>query len=103
MSEQFDYVRKYYNVPACYGRIVKVDEKPGIIIEDLVHYIGVNFDADKPGIFRKVHPTWRVEYLVIGVPRKMTKSQQKYHDYIKSGYEGSFAAWLGIRQKDKVI
>lgn len=43
-----EYVRAHYNVPAEIGRRVVVDGKPGIITSDRGHYIGVNFDADKP-------------------------------------------------------
>jgi hypothetical protein len=41
-----EYARVYYGVPACIGRRVTVDGKPGIIAEDRGHYIGVNFDDD---------------------------------------------------------
>lgn len=67
---EFNYVKKYYNVPACLGRIVKVDGKSGVIVKDCGHYIGVNFDDDKPGFISNCHPTWNVEYLGIGSIRK---------------------------------
>lgn len=51
------YVKQYYEVPADIGRRVMVDGEPGIITEDRGHYIGVTFDADKPGTVRNVHPT----------------------------------------------
>ena len=44
----FEYVRKYYKVPAELGRRVKIDGRPGIIIEDMGNYIGVNFDDTPP-------------------------------------------------------
>lgn len=79
-----EYARDYYRVPAEIGRRVLVNEKPGIIAEDRGHYIGVNFDDDKPGVVSNCHPEWKVEYLKMGTVRKPTKSQkryQRYHEY----------------------
>lgn len=78
----FDYVREHYNVPACYGRRVVVDGKPGIIVADKGHHIGVNFDADKPGDIRRCHPTWEVVYSEMGQVRPMTKAQRRYQHYL---------------------
>lgn len=74
---EFEYIQNYYNVPAELGRRVIVNGKPGIIAEDRGHYIGVNFDHDKPGVISNCHPTWEVEYLDIGSIRKLTRSQQR--------------------------
>lgn len=79
------YVRDYYDVPACIGRRVKVYGKPGIIAADRGHYIGVNFDADKPGVISNAHPTDKVEYLDIGKVRKPTASQARYQRYLEIG------------------
>lgn len=75
------YIQNNYGVPAEIGRRVTVYGKPGIIAADRGHYIGVNFDADKPGVIRNAHPTSEVEYLGMGEVRKMTKSQQRYARY----------------------
>ncbi len=90
-----EYVREYYGVPAEIGRRVVVGGKPGIIAEDRGHYIGVNLDQDKPGVVCNVHPTDDVEYLEIGVIRKMTRSQQRYRDYLRADSTLSFAEWIG--------
>jgi hypothetical protein len=93
-----EYVRKTYGVPACIGRRVKVEGKPGIIAEDRGNYIGVNFDSDKPGVILNAHPTWKVEYLRMGKIRKMTRSQRNYQDYIMAGwYDGDFGDWIKDR------
>ena len=90
-----EYVEKYYGVPACVGRRVIVHGRPGIIAEDQGHYIGVNFDSDKPDIIYPVHPTDDVKYLEIGKIRKMTRSQRRYLDYRKaSDCFDSFAEYL---------
>jgi len=80
-----EYVRQHYNVPAVIGRRVVVDGKPGIIAADRGHYIGVNFDASKPGAIANAHPTWRVEYGEMGEVRKMTRTQQRYARWLEYG------------------
>ena len=76
------YVKEYYGVPADVGRRVIVNGKPGIIVADRGHYIGVNFDADKPGVISNCHPTWKTEYGEIGIIRKPTKAQARYQRYL---------------------
>jgi hypothetical protein len=93
----FEYVKKHYQVPACIGRIIEFNRKTGVITEDRGNYIGVNFDKDKPGVIYNVHPTDNVKYLGIGKIRKITKSQQRYQDYLKvSDCYDNFANYLGI-------
>lgn len=76
-----EYVRQTYAVPAEIGRRVTVYGKPGIIAADRGHYIGVNFDADKPGAIRNAHPTSEVVYGEMGEPRPMTRAQERYARY----------------------
>lgn len=68
-----EYVRNHYNVPAEIGRRVVVYGKPGIIAEDRGHYIGVNFDAAKPGVVLPAHPVDGVEYGEMGELRKQSR------------------------------
>ena len=94
-----EYVREYYGVPACIGRGVICYGKSGVIVEDRGNYIGVNLDEDKPNIINNYHPTDNVVYgemREIRKIRKMTRSQQRYRDYIGSEYSGTFAEYLGI-------
>jgi hypothetical protein len=79
----YQYVRESYGVPAEYGRIVTVNGQSGVIAECKGNYIGVLFDSDKPNNISVCHPTSEVEYGGMGKVRKMTKSQQRYRDYIK--------------------
>jgi hypothetical protein len=90
-----EYVRENYGVPAVIGRRVVVGGKPGIIAEDRGHYIGVNFDDDKPGVVCNAHPTSEVEYGEMGKIRPMTRSQQRYRDYCRADSSLSFAEWIG--------
>lgn len=80
-----EYVRDYYKVPAEIGRRVIVNGKPGVIAKDCGHYIGVNFDSDKPGAISHCHPTWKVEYQGMGKVRKMTRSQARYQRWLEYG------------------
>lgn len=94
-----EYVRAYYDVPAEINRRVVVDGRPGIIVADRGHYIGVNFDDDKPGRICNAHPTSNVEYGELGIVRKMTRSQARYQEYIKADCGHSFAEWLGVAKR----
>jgi hypothetical protein len=91
------YVRDYYGVPARIGRRIVFQGKRGTIVEDRGHYIGVNFDLDKPGVILNLHPLDEVAYKGMGKVRKMTRSQQRYRDYVNSEYPGTFKEWLGIK------
>ena len=80
-----EYIRRCYGVPAEIGRRVRIDGRLGVIAEDLMDhpYIGVLMDDDPPDRIRPYHPTHMVEYLDMGTVRKMTRAQQKYHNYLK--------------------
>ncbi len=95
----FEYIKNFYDVQAELGMLIKYKDKTGIIAEDRGNYIGVNFDDNKPGDIRNVHPTdpnliFLNKY---GKIRKMTRSQQRYYDYRMSEYPGSFREYLGIK------
>lgn len=94
MSAPFAYVREHYGVPAAIGRRVVIDGKPGVIAADRGHYIGVNFDCDKPGVVRHAHPTWSVTYLDMGAVRPMTRSQLRYEKFLDEDSDMRFGEWL---------
>ncbi len=100
----FEYVRQVYGVPAAFGRKVVVEGRSGIIVKDMGHYIGVNFDHDKPGVISPCHPTWEVVYGDLGPVRKPTRSQQRYLDYLDVGdlYDG-FGDYLRRHRADEVL
>lgn len=76
------YVRDYYNVPACVGRRVNFQGREGTIYEDGGNYISVNFDDQKPGECDNVHPTDEgLQYLGMGKIRKMTAGQKRYSEF----------------------
>ena len=90
----FEYVREYYGVPAEIGRRIIHEGDEGIIVADRGHYIGVNFDKDKPGAIVNVHPTHNVQYLGMGKMRKMSRSQRRYQEYLQSEVDCSFGEWI---------
>ena len=82
MSTPFEQIIHYYGVPAAMGRRVKMDGRPGIIVQDRGHHLGINFDADKPNVIKSAHPTWKMEYLGMGEIRPLTKAQARYQRYL---------------------
>ena len=80
-----EYAHRFYGVPACIGRRITHYGRPGIIVEDRGHYLGVNFDHHKPGDVRNVHPDDCVEYGEMGRPRPVSRAQKRYLRYLKYG------------------
>lgn len=103
---EFEYIRNYYQVPAEIGREIMFEGKrKGIIVADRGNYIGVNFFDSDPEEVLLLHPTWEVEYLEMGVIRKISKSKirgkQRYQEYRQADwFSGTFAEWLGIKPKE---
>jgi hypothetical protein len=83
LSDDLSYVRIHYGVPAEIGRRVKVSGRAGIITAPRGQYIGVTFDDDKPWRVHNAHPTSEVEYLEMDTPRRLTRSQRRYRDYLE--------------------
>ena len=96
-----EYVREAYGVPARVGLMVTYRGESGVISKDRGNYVGITLDSEKPSQVSNVHPTDpNLVYLkTMAKPRKMTRSQKRYKEYIDSGYEDGFATWLGIRPK----
>ena len=95
-----EYVRDYYKVPACIGRVIEYKGRKGIISKDGGNYIAVNFDDDKPVSTINIHPTDPgLKYIGIGKIREMTRSQQRYQDYVDADTGLSFAEYMGFLSK----
>jgi len=101
-----DYIKSYYGVPADIGRRIIMDGRQGIIAADRGNYLGVNFDDDEPEVICNAHPTWKVEYLDMGVirvvkPKKLTRSQKRYQEFKQAvrddWFHEDYASWLGIK------
>jgi hypothetical protein len=56
----FEYVRRYYGVPAKRGARVVWDGKPGRLTSGNGHYVRVLLDGERRP--RIVHPTWHMVY-----------------------------------------
>ncbi|BBP60411.1 hypothetical protein [Pseudomonas sp. St316] len=62
MSHNCAYVRQHYQVPAEVGRRVIAYGKPGVILADRGHYIGVVLDEDPKKRISNYHPTHEMQY-----------------------------------------
>lgn len=82
---KLSYIQETYGVPAEIGRRVTVYGKRGIIAADRGHYLGVNFDEDKPGVIKNAHPTSEVTYGEMGQIRKPSRSARRYQRYLEIG------------------
>ncbi len=94
-----EYVKNYYGVPCDIGRRILYHQEYGTIYEDGGNYTRVNFDKDKPGECKNIHPTdpaliYTDNFIEL---RKLSKSQQRYQNYLNSEYPDSFADYLGIK------
>jgi hypothetical protein len=92
-----EYILEYYGVPAEINRRVIVYGKPGIIVGASGPHIRVNLDDDPPGRDGPYHPTDGVEYLDIGVPRKVPRSRRRYLEYLRADSGLPFGEWLKNR------
>jgi len=96
----FQYIKDRYKVPAEMHREVIMNGKKGVITKDMGNYIGVHF-YDKITVDPLVcHPTWEMIYLETfnhNPPiKKLTRSQLRYREYLRSEENLSFKEWLGI-------
>lgn len=96
MSANCEYVRQHYGVPACIGRRVLANGKPGTIVEDRGHYIGVMLDGE-----RRVgnhHPTWEMQYGEMAEKMPKRPRPTNYDRYLDEEYPDSFHEYLGINR-----
>lgn len=102
MNEDFGYVNFHYGVNACVGRRVVAYGKPGTIVKDYGHYIGVVLDSaphDSPG---RYHPTDGIIYgeVVDYKPPKLNSrkrtAKRNYQEFQDADCGYDFHEWLGI-------
>lgn len=94
----FEYVKDNYDVTVQIGQVIYLNGNRGKVAEDRGHYLGINFDSDKPGIIKNVHPTDDDLFITCHVKpvRKPTRSQKNYQDYLRSECNETFAEWMGF-------
>lgn len=98
----FEWIKDYYKVPAQFGRDVTVGGKLGTITEDMGTYIGVIFKENQKDFAVPCHPTSDVVYLETFNsvhPIKISRSKQRYRDYLSADSDLTFAQWIGINKK----
>lgn len=96
----FEWIKDCYKVPAQIGRDVTVGGKLGTITEDMGTYIGVIFKDNQKTFSVPCHPTSEVVYLETFntvQPIKISKSAQRYRDYLHADSSLTFKEWLGIK------
>lgn len=96
----FEWIKDYYKVPAQFGRDVIVAGKLGTIVEDMNTYIGVIFKENQKDFAVPCHPTSEVTYLDTFNsvnPIKISRSKQRYRDYLHADSSLTFKEWLGIK------
>ncbi len=98
----FEYIKNFYGRELFLNQIVYYKGERGIVL-GATHYVEVNLDSDKPRHTVNIHPQdQNLEYTnKAGVPRKLTRSQKRYQEYIDSECCESFSEWLRIKEKTK--
>lgn len=106
MSEDFEYIKERYGVPAEFGRDVTVNGKIGTITKDMRNYIGVTFHADEKRHSLPCHPTSEVVYLETFTPLKKLRpknwrSKQRYLDFLSLDTTLTFIEYLSVYHSKK--
>lgn len=98
-----NYVKDYYKVPNDVGRKVTYRERTGVIYEIRGQYVNVNFDDDKPARVSVIHPhDPELKFGDMGgVIRKLTRSQQRYHEWRMSDGCESFTEFIKYKMYRK--
>ncbi|MBL4941133.1 MAG: hypothetical protein JKY81_05650 [Colwellia sp.] len=94
----FEYIKEYYGVNVELNMAIEFDGDKGIITKDNGNYIGVTFDKDKPGNISNIHPT---DDLLVFTgkyrkPRKTTRAQKNYQEYLRCDCCETFGEWMGF-------
>ena len=94
----FEYIKSYYGVNVELNMGVVFDGDKGVVTNDNGNYIGVTFDKDKAGTVSNIHPTDDLLIFTgeLRKPRKMTRSQKNYQEYLRYDCCETFAEWMGF-------
>lgn len=93
-----EYVRQHYSVPACIGRRVIAYGKPGIILADRGHYIGVALDDDPKHRISNYHPTHEIVYGEMADKLPKPPKRSNYDKFQDDDTGLDFHEWLGINK-----
>lgn len=94
----FEYIRDYYDVNVQLNMEIDFNGDKGVVTKDNGNYIGVTFDKDKPGSISNIHPTDELLKFTgkTRKPRKMTRAQKNYQEYLRYDCSSTFAEWMGF-------
>ena len=98
IGQACEYVSQYYGVPACIGRRVIAYGKPGVIVKDCGHHIGIALDEDPKRRVGHYHPLDGIEYgeIAENLPKPPKRTNwDRYHD---EEWNCSFREYLEINQ-----
>ena len=108
MNNNCAYVRQHYQVPAEVGRRVIAYGKPGVILADRGHYIGVVLDEDPKKRIKNYHPTHEMHYgeMAETLPLKEWKVlpfgyDWEELDYNREARESIIRVWAASRGQAK--
>lgn len=98
----FEHINTHYGVNACIGRRVIAYGKPGTIVKDFGHYIGIVLDDDLSSEPGRYHPVDGIEYgdvIEVITPKinsRKLRAKRQYSDFRNADYGHDFHEWLGI-------
>lgn len=95
-----EYVRQYYGVPACIGRRVVAYGKPGIIVKDCGHHIGIALDDDPKRRVGHYHPVDGIVYGEMADEIPKPPKRTKWDQYYDEESSLDFHEWLGINKPE---
>lgn len=93
-----DYVRQHYGVPACIGRRVIAYGKPGIIVKDCGHHIGIALDDDPKRRVGHYHPVDGIQYGEMADKLPKPAKRTNWDKFIDDDIDIDFHEWLGINK-----
>jgi len=96
IGKPLDYVARHYGVPAAIGRRVIAYGKPGIIVADRGHYIGVTLDDDPKRHISNYHPTHGIEYGDMAEKLPKPRRRTNFDEFEDSDCGLYFHEFLGI-------
>lgn len=98
IGKPLDYVVQYYGVPAAIGRRVVAYGKPGIIVADRGHYIGVTLDDDPKRHVSNYHPVDGIEYGEMADKLPKPPRRTNYDRYYDEEWSCAFHEFLGVNR-----
>lgn len=98
IGQPLDYVVQHYRVPAAIGRRVIAYGKPGIIVKDCGHHIGIALDEDPKRRVGHYHPVDGIEYGEMADKLPKRPKRTNWDRYRDDEHPGEFHEYLCINR-----